>query len=317
VARLRFGSGSWETHRQSLLDAAQSCEALGYDLFCMPDHLFDQLAPIPMLTAVASATHTIRLATTVICNDFRHPAVLAKEAATLDLLSDGRLELGLGAGYIPIEYGMVGIPFYPGAVRVARLSEAVQVVKKCFAGDTFDFKGEYYCIDGYTPRPKPHQSPPPLMLGGGGRQLLGLAAKEADIVSLLPAAGPAGMMRASHLKMDALVAKVNYVNGVAGSRHEQLDLNTLFFDVVFTNNRRTAAADFLAQLQARLPGFFMDGEVTVEDLLTSPYLAFGTETEIAEHVLRLQEQAGITNITIFPHAMQSFAAVIAKLPTKS
>jgi probable F420-dependent oxidoreductase len=232
-----------------LLEAARRCEDIGFDLFCIPDHLFGQLAPFGMLTAVASATQNMRLLTFVVCNDFYHPVLLARDAATLDILSDGRLKLGVGAGYVPREYQMAGIAFDRGAVRVARLSEAVQILKRCFVGGRFDFHGEFYTIQDYSPGPSPVQSTLRLLIGGGGDRLLRLATQEANIVSILPTAGPQGGLRATQLRLSSLLAKVGLLKNAAGDRFEQLELNTLIFDVILTDDRRNAAHDYLAGLR--------------------------------------------------------------------
>jgi probable F420-dependent oxidoreductase len=164
---------------------ARRCEDLGYDVLTVADHFDDQLAPMPAVMAAAAATTTLRVGTMVLSNDYRHPVVLAKEAATIDVLSGGRLELGLGAGWMRTDYEQAGIPFAAATERIDRLAEAVAIVKQLLHGDTCDVDGAHYSVHGLRGTPPPIQRPhPPILIGGGGRRLLTLAAREADIVGL-------------------------------------------------------------------------------------------------------------------------------------
>src|SRR6266852_2600210 len=148
-------------------DKARKVEALGYAVLLVPDHLAELLAPLPALAAAAAATTRLRVGTAVLNNDFRHPVLLAREAATLDVLSDGRLALGLGAGHMRSEYEQVGLAFDPGATRVERLAESVVLVKRLFEGDTVTFAGRHYRVPGHTIHPRPMQRPrPPIFIGG-------------------------------------------------------------------------------------------------------------------------------------------------------
>jgi probable F420-dependent oxidoreductase len=313
VRPFRFGVGSWETTRSGMLADARRAESLGYDVFLLADHLFAWLAPIPMGVAVAENTG-LRVGTHVLCNDFRHPVVMAKEAATLDVLSDGRLELGLGAGYLPFEYQMAGIPFDSGADRFARLAEAVQIAGLAFAGEPFSFGGAHYQVRDYTPAPLPMQHPrPPLLLGGGGRALLAFAAEHADIVSILPAAAAAGGMRASEMTLRSLQRKAAVVREKAGPRASSLEINILIFDVVITTDRRAAAARYRNELADRLPFLTVDKELTVDDLLDSPYLAFGTHQQIAEHLKSVREQTGASYVAVLPPLLESLGPVVTAL----
>src|SRR5215475_1265931 len=166
---------------------ARQAEAVGCSAFVLPDHLIGQYAPIPLLAMVAAASERLRVGTFVFNACLRHPAVLAQDLATLDVLSGGRLEIGLGAGWNKPEHDAIGLPFEPTGVRIRRLAEAVTVLKGCFAGEPFSFAGEHYTITGHDGVPKPAQRPhPPFFLGGGGQRLLTLAAREAQIISLAP-----------------------------------------------------------------------------------------------------------------------------------
>src|SRR5206468_4174362 len=148
----------------------------------IPDHFVNDVAPVPVLATAAAVTSTLRVGTMVFDNDFRHPAVLAKDAATLDVLSEGRVEVGIGAGWHEPEYRAAGIPFSPGPVRVERLEESVKAIKGLWRAEPFTFEGAHYRITEMTGLPRPVQQPhPPLMIGGGGRRVLRLAAREANI----------------------------------------------------------------------------------------------------------------------------------------
>ena len=158
--------------RKDLVSTSRRAEELGYHIILIRDHLVEdpfghQLAPIAALATVAAVTETLRIGTLVLANDYRHPAILAKEAATLDVLSGGRFELGLGAGWLRREYEQASIPFDPARWRVGRLEEALRVFKELFAGGSLDFRGEHYRIDGLANFPEPSQRPrPPILVGG-------------------------------------------------------------------------------------------------------------------------------------------------------
>ncbi len=170
--------------RGDWVDLAQRVEANGYSTLTMPDHFGDQLAPVPALQCAADATTTLRLGALVYDNDYKHPVVLAKELATMDVLSDGRVEIGLGAGWMVSDYEQSGIPYDPPGVRVSRFIEGLAVIKGALADGPFSFEGEHYTITDYDGSPKPVQSPPPILIGGGGPRVLGFAAREADIVGI-------------------------------------------------------------------------------------------------------------------------------------
>lgn len=311
----RFATASVETTRTGVLAEARMADRLGYDTLLMIDHLYDTLGPLPALMMVAEQVDRLRLGTYVLCNDFRHPVVMAKDAATLDVLSGGRFELGLGAGYYAPEYRMAGIEFEPGRVRLQRLTEAVQIVKLAFAGETFSFDGACYQVRDYTPYPRPVQVPrPPLMLGGGGPGMLSLAAAEADIVGVLPAAAPGGFLRATQLTSGSLAGKIRMLREASGDRWDELEINILIWDVRVTGDRRGAAAAYLADLgEGRVSAFIVDGPLTVEDLLDSPFVMFGTHQQIADQLRRVRDETGASYFAVFPESMEAFAPVIGQL----
>src|SRR2546422_2997444 len=180
--RFRFGVNTWAAASgHEWINTARRIEALGYSTLFMPDHLADTLSPFSALAIAAQAAPTLRVGPFVLNNDLRHPVVVAREVATLDLLTDGRVELGLGAGYADPEYLQAGLRFDRGLVRVARLGEAVSIIKGLLAGDSVSFTGEHYTIAGHQIHPRPVQRPrPPILIGGKGRELLTPAAQKGD-----------------------------------------------------------------------------------------------------------------------------------------
>ncbi len=202
-----------------LTEKARRAEGLGIDVLSITDHLIDQLAPIPAMASIAAVTDRLRVGTFVLNNDLRHPAILAQDLASIDVLSGGRLEIGIGAGWNRAEYDAIGLAFDPVGTRVARLAESIAVLKGLFAEGPFTFKGEHYRIAGYDARPKPIQRPhPPLMIGGGGRRVLSLAGREADIVSLAPRTLANQRTDPRSLTFAATAEKVAWVRAAAGDR---------------------------------------------------------------------------------------------------
>jgi probable F420-dependent oxidoreductase len=250
----------------------------------------------------AEATQTLRIGTTVFANDFRHPAVLAKEAATLDLLSGGRLELGLGAGYLAPDYALTGIALDPPGVRVSRLMESVQIIKGLFGDEPVTFAGRYYTITDLEGYPKPVQRPhPPLYLAGGSKRVLSLAAREADIVGLVPPSG-GGKLDFLEASMAATMQRVEWVRHAAGERLAALELNTLLFAVVVTEHRQQAAEQLAATRGT-----------TAEQVLDSIHFLVGTVEQMVEQIHMWRERLGISYITVLQEYMDALAPVVARL----
>ncbi|MBV9282258.1 MAG: TIGR03621 family F420-dependent LLM class oxidoreductase [Chloroflexi bacterium] len=286
---------------------AQKAEALGYATFLVPDHLFGTVAPLSALGAAAAVTTTIRLGTLVLGNDFRHPVMLAREAATIDVLSDGRLELGLGTGWLRPDYTQPGIPFDPPGVRVSRLEEAVHVVKGAFAAEPFSFSGTYYTIDDLAAQPKPLQPPhPPILIGGGSKRILSFAAREADIVSINIKTTPEGWTEPGSDRADATRQKVDWVRAAAGDRFPGLELNILITSLKVTDNRRRAAAEIVDHW--RLPG----RRPTVDELLALPTTLIGTVDQIVDQLQEQRERYGLSYIIVW-EPMEEFAPIVERL----
>ncbi|HUY99429.1 MAG TPA: TIGR03621 family F420-dependent LLM class oxidoreductase [Thermomicrobiaceae bacterium] len=199
-------------------EKARHVERLGFATLVVPDGLRYTLAPMPALVAAAAATQSLRVGTYVIANDYRHPVMLAKEAATVDWLSGGRLELGIGAGRpdAATDNAMLGLPFDSGRVRLERLAESLAIVKPLLSGQTVDFTGRHYRATGAAISPAPAQLPPPLLIAGGQRRMLELAAHGADIIALGIEPGAS---------VDEVVERVEWIRAAAGSRFAQLELN--------------------------------------------------------------------------------------------
>src|SRR6476659_7527074 len=215
---------------RSVGEAARRAESIGYSLLVFPDHLIHPYAVAPLLSVIAAATTTLRVSAFVFNNDLRHPAVLAQDLATVDVLSGGRVEVAIGAGWNKPEYDSIGLPFDPVGVRVARLTEAVTILKGAFADGPFDFHGEHYTITALDGQPKPVQRPhPPFFIGGGGQRVLTLAGREADTVGLaprvLPGEGPRARTDPRSLTLAATEEKIAWAKQAAGDRADALEFN--------------------------------------------------------------------------------------------
>jgi probable F420-dependent oxidoreductase len=285
-------------------ERARRVEQLGYSMLVVPDHFRDHLAPVPALVAAALATTRLRVGSLVFSNDFRHPAVLAKEAATIDVLSGGRFELGLGGGWLREEYDQTGIRFDAPGTRVERLEEAVTIIKGLLAGERVTFAGRHYTIADLEGRPTPVQRPyPPIAIGGGGRRTLTLAAREASIVGLVPRARRDGSgLDLNDLSDAATREKLEWVRAAAGERFDSLEINTLI-QAVAVADQRMAAAD---QLASRF-------KVAREVVLETVYVAVGTIEEICETLRQRRERYGISYLTVFERDMEAFAPVVERL----
>jgi probable F420-dependent oxidoreductase len=277
---------------------ARKAEAVGCSAFVMPDHLIGQYAALPALAMVAAATERLRVGTFVLNTGLRHPAVLAQDLATLDALSGGRLEVGLGAGWNKPEHDAIGIAFEPTGARIERLTEAIAVLKGCFAEGPFSFSGEHYTITGHNGTPKPAQRPhPPIFVGGGGKRLLTLAAREAQIVGLAPRLVPGDPPRvdAWSLTAAATEAKIGWIREAAGDRFGELELNTYPSGgpTVITGNPRAEARRRADRLREQT-----GVELTVEEILDSPHVLIGSINDLTRKFADLRERFGISSFLI-------------------
>ncbi|KQX69416.1 TIGR03621 family F420-dependent LLM class oxidoreductase [Angustibacter sp. Root456] len=284
------------TSARALGERARAAEDLGITTFVLPDHLVAQPAPVPYLATVAALTERLRISAFVHNNDLRHPAVLAQELATLDVLSQGRLDVAIGAGWNEPEYAAIGLTFDPIGVRQARLAEAVQVLKGCFAPGPFSFAGQHYTITGYDAQPKPVQQPhPPFFIGGGGRTTLELAAREAQTVGLAPRILRAGRLDARSLTWAATEEKIGWVREAAGARFDDLTFNVYpsSWPVTVTDDLHGEVARAAAALRERT-----GVELTADEVIDSPHLFIGSTERIVEKLLELRERLGISSVLV-------------------
>jgi probable F420-dependent oxidoreductase len=291
---------------------ARTAEDYGYATLLIRDHFIkepfgDQLAPLIALMAAASATSTLRVGSLVLDNDYRHPVMLAKEAATLDLLSEGRFELGIGAGWLRSEYEQAGMAFESAGVRVSRLEEAIHILKGLFADQPSIFAGNYYTVTNLNGFPKPVQRPhPPLLVGAGSQRMLALAGREADIVGILPKALSNGTISEEITERlpTTMAQKVEWVRQAAGERFHELELN-IVISPVFTEQRRQRAEQF-----ARERGW---SGIATEDVFDMPSIFIGSPDQIVEDLLRRREQYGFSYFVVSDANMEAFAPIVSRL----
>jgi probable F420-dependent oxidoreductase len=286
-------------------DKARKIEDLGYSTLFMPDHFGQELAPVPAIAMAAAHTTTLRVGSLVFDNDYKHPAILAKEAATIDVLSDGRLELGVGAGWMKTDYDALGLPYDPPAVRVDRFEEALRVIKGCFTGEPFTMHGEHYRVTDYASWPAPAQRPgPALLVGGGGKRVLSVAAREADIVGINPnlRAGEVGADAARDSLKEQTDLKVQWVREAAGDRFGDLEIQMRFFVCKITEDRQSLA-------QAIAPMFGVEPEAALE----AGAALVGSENEVIEQLQRRRDEWALSYVVVGDENVDEFAPVVAKL----
>jgi probable F420-dependent oxidoreductase len=286
-------------------EKARLVESLGYSTLYVPDHFTDQLGPIAALMSAADATTRLRVGSLVFDNDYRHPVVVAKEAATIDVLSDGRLDLGLGAGWMASDYEHAGIPYDSVGVRIERMEEGLRIVKGLMAGGPFSFAGKHYTITDFEGFPLPVQKPhPPIVLGGGGRRMLSLAAREADIVNVnfdlrsgrisraLVRTGLAG----------ATEEKLAWIRAAAGERMEQIELSVTIFLATVTDDRESMAGTIGAGFGAE-----------AHEVLEIPHFLIGTEDELVDALRSRRERYGISYVIVPGEVAEALAPVVERL----
>ena len=280
---------------KELTAKVRQAEAAGYHGLVIPDHLIDQMSPVPAMAAVAAISDRLRIGAFVLNNDLRHPAVLAQDLASLDVLSGGRLDVNIGAGWNQPEYEAIGIAFEPARVRSERLAEAIAVIKGCLRGVPFSFEGTHYRITDYQAGPPAIQQPhPPFMIGGGGRRTLELAAREADVVGLAPRIRQ-GRGDAMSLTWEATAEKIDWVREAAGDRWERLTLNVYpsSVAVTVTDQPSIAARETADSLEQR-----MGTRLTEEQVLRSPHIFIGSVESFTEKFSGLREGLGISSIMV-------------------
>jgi probable F420-dependent oxidoreductase len=286
-------------------DLARRAEDLGYATLYVPDHLDDQWAPLIALTVAAEATTTLRVGTLVLDNDFRHPVVLAKEAATMDLVTGGRFEFGMGAGWMRTDYDESGIPMEPASVRIAKLAESLEIMRALWGEEPVSFDGQYYQVREAKGTPRPvTPGGPPLVIGGGGRRILTLAGQYAATVSIVPslAAGSIGVEVAAESVVEKYADRVAWAREAAGDRADQLEFQCWTAAVQVVDN----AADIVESLA---PMFGL----TPAQLCTAPIALIGTTGEITETLQERRRTLGFSYIVVHEAEMDALGPVIAEL----
>ncbi len=269
---------------------------MGYDALVISDHLIEQLSPIVAMTTVAAATSTLRVSAFVMNNDLRHPAVVAQDLASIDVLSGGRLDVAIGAGWNKSEYDAIGLAFDAPAVRQARLTEAIAVLKGVFSGAPFSFAGEHYTITEYAAHPVPVQRPhPPFFIGGGSRRTLSLAAREANTVGLAPRIKPGPTVDARSMTFGAAREKIAWVREAAPDRFASLEFNVYpsTWPVTVTDNLHAEAKRVVDHLRSQT-GI----ELSEAEVIDSPHIFIGSIDRLVEKFLQLREELGISNFML-------------------
>ena len=287
--------------------SAQRAEDLGYSTVYVPDHFVDHpLAPIPTIAAVAACTTTLNVGTLVLGNDYRHPVVLAKEAATIDLISDGRLELGVGAGWMTVDYEQSGIPLDRPGVRIDRLRESVQVLKGLWADGPFTLDGEHYQVTALEGDPKPVQRPgPKLVIGGGGPKVLAFAAEQADIVGInanLHSGSANDPSSAPSMNPANTDDKLRWVREAAGDRYADIEIQAFAGFMMITDDARPIAEGMATAFDA-----------TPDEVLDSPVGLVGTLDELVESLERRRARWDMSYHVVPMEHLDAFAPVVARL----
>jgi probable F420-dependent oxidoreductase len=296
-------------------DTVRKVEDLGYSTLFLADHYLgpgpaqraahtprQDLAPIAAMATAAAVTETLRIGCRVFCIDYHVPAVLAKEAATLDLLSDGRLELGIGAGWSDVEYDALGLDFDRPGRRIAKLAEVVALIRAHWQGDELDYSGDFVRVHGYAGRPRPVQQPhPPIMIGGGGQRVLSLAGREADIVSI--SSVPFVARDADGLDPQAVAQRrIEFVRTAAGERYAQLDVESSPYFTEITDDPETVLA-----------GLAKSTGIAADLLRDHPNVLIGSSESVVELLHSRRETLGVNYVTVQQTQIESFAPVVALL----
>jgi probable F420-dependent oxidoreductase len=290
---------------KSWRERARQVEDLGYSTLYIPDHFGEQFGPLVALTAAAEATERLNVGALVLDNDYRHPLVLAKELATLDLFSEGRLEAGLGAGWMKSDYDESGMPYDSPGTRIDRMVEGLAIMKGLWSQPTFSFSGEHYTVTNAQGMPRPYSQPhPKIVIGGGGRKVLSIAAREADIVGINPnlKSGYVGPETAASALADRYRERVAWVREAAGERIDAIELQVLTFLVQIGVDPDEAAANIA-------PLFGIEPAAALE----IPLALVGSVDTIVETLQRRREEYGLSYIVVHEGEMEAFGEVVARL----
>jgi probable F420-dependent oxidoreductase len=319
IRPFRFSVQAFEAESgRQWTDLARRAEGLGYSTLFTTDHYFGpgdisdasghrpvDVAPLTAMTAAAMATTQLRVGCRVFCADYHNPVILAKEVATLDMLSEGRVEVGLGAGWVAAEYEGLGIPMERPGLRIERLAETVEVLRAHWAGEPLDIKRTFVRASGFAGRPRPVQQPhPPVLIGGGAPRVLRLAGQLADIVSINfnNAAGQLGAGSVASSTRDATVEKIGWIREGAGGRFGDLELEIAAYFIAISDD----PADAVAAMARRFG-------VRPDVLAEHPHALIGPVSEICDKLEQRRSELGVSYINVAQRSMEAFAPVVARL----
>ena len=293
-------------------ELARCSESAGYATLMVPDHL-GRLSTFPALMAAAAATSTIKLASYVLNQDFRPPAVLAQEAASVQLLTGGRLELGIGAGWAQHEYRQVGLPYDSAAIRVARLEEYLTVVRGLLnASGPYSFEGQFFQVHEYASMPR-HAAPPPILVGGGSPRILHIAGRLADIISVSTRATADGRVDMPNIALAAVDKKVRAIQEAAGERFEHIELNMTVRELRISADRRAAARELLNEWAAVPRRLANVEQLTEDDVLESPHIAIGSVDQLVEQFEVARERWGFSYLEVSSTDSDAVAPLLERL----
>ena len=318
----RFGVQSYSaTSGADWREQARTAESLGYSALHLADHVLgpgpaltatnhpvQNISPVPAMAVAAEVTSTLKVGCRVFCTDYRNPVMLAKDLATLDMFSEGRLEVGLGAGWLQGEYEAIGLPFDRPGVRIDRFEETLAVIRACFGPGEVDVQGTHVHAVGFEGVPKPalraNGALPPLMIGGGSQRMLGVAGREADIVSVNfnNASGKIGPAGVGSSTAELTASKIGWIRDGAGDRFDQIEIEIGAYFTVVTD-QRAATLDKMGSMMG----------LSADQFGEHPHALIGSIDTICEQIIERRETYGISYITVGRTVMESFAPVVARL----
>ncbi len=290
---------------RSWADTVRELEALGYSTMFVPDHFDEGFGPIAAMASAASVTTTLRVGSLVFDCDFRHPAVLARELASIDALSEGRLEVGLGAGWKRLDYDRSGIVMDAPKVRVDRMIEHTRILKALFGEEPVTFAGEHYRVTDLPGTPRPYRAGgPPILIGGGARRVLRFAGATADIVGVNASihSGEIDTAAAHDAMPERIDEKVAWVRAGAGPRFDALEINAWLAVAELTDDTEGVAA-VVAQMFSAEP----------KAVLESPLTLIGSVAECADRLRERRERWGYSYTVIPGDKARDFAPLVAQL----
>ena len=294
--------------KELFLKTVRRAEDLGFEKLFLGDHALLNMSPLPALLAAANATKILRVGTSLLGNDFYNPLWLAREVATLDMLTDGRFDFGIGTGWFSWDYQAYGIALDPPMTRIRRLGEAVKIFKQFFNEEKVEFSGKFYQVKADNPQPKTIQRPFPITMGGGGKNMLSLAAREADTISINILTTPQGWVDSTTITREKTEQKIDWIRQAAGERLGKIYLS-IHFQVIKILDSQSQVEDFAAKNISESP---LTEALSTSEYLASPHLLVGSENFLIEKILELRETLGISDL-VFWEPMEDGARLVHKL----